>query len=183
MIVALDTCILLFALKDGAPPDVWNDEDRVLVPRVMHFLADLKARRARILIPAPVISEALVRRSPAEHPQVMAAIQTFATIAPLDAPAGALAAELQYGRGVLSGRMKTLAAAHGTTSATARQMAKTDAMIVAVAIRHRATRLVTTDRHIEVLAGGRIRVEDVPSAIVQQILPLPSPAGAVPARP
>ena len=125
-LVAIDTSVLLEWMKAANPPydtQSWRDAQSLQALKDHDFV-----------IPAPALSEALVKLTRSTRVTVARELERKYDILPFDRNAALLAAEY---RGV----------AEGERTAT-RQAAKIDDFILACAVRHKCNALATTDPEI-----------------------------------
>lgn len=164
--ICFDTNPVIWGVQgvpDAAQPD--------LVPRTQAFLATLAAAGTRVLIPAPVLAEYLVGFSDADMQGQAVAVGKRFFVAPFDVRAALVAAEL--GRDALS---RVRQAGHNVS----KQQVKVDVQVVAIAIVHGCTEIVSHDPHLGTIANGKIVVRSVPLAAppVPTGSPAPAPAPA-----
>lgn len=135
-----------------------------MVDRTQRYIQNLAASRTRVMIPSVVAAEYLAGfNSEPERAAQMAQLERFFYLPPLDAPAATVAATLFENVRDLSPR----------TPPGWRQRLKADCYIVATAVTHGASTIVTTsDEHANFsrIAGGRIKVIEVPSVPLQTSL-------------
>lgn len=159
MVVCLDTPIVIWAVRGWATA---GQED--MVRRAQHYLNGLVEAKARVLVPAPVICEYMSAVAPPDHETVLATLDKHFFLAPLDARAAALAGEMMYNG-------DSTYKEHRKSSGKGRNEVRTDVLIIATAIAHKAEKVVTNDlRHFRKLAGARIRVEQLPEVSFQRTL-------------
>jgi predicted nucleic acid-binding protein len=140
----------------------------------------LEGGGVRIGIPAPVLAEYLVRANEASQGLLDAMTSTFKVqILPFDARAAVVCANLD--RSALANGDKK-----GGNRRDSWQQIKVDRQIVAIAVVHRASTIVSEDRELVQLAGTQqivaLRVADlqIPAERRQRTLVLTGPSPAAP---
>lgn len=160
MIVCVDTHVLIWGIREEAGAG----QER-MIARTKHLLGELERAKARIIVPAPVVMEALIGLDSARHQAFLGRLGRQFVIGPFDARAAAEAASiwLSINRGrQLSDEIRF--AAKGTRSEI-----KCDIMLLAIAISRGASVLYTEDADLTRLANrvARTRVEAIPEAKTQ----------------
>jgi predicted nucleic acid-binding protein len=167
-VVCLDTMILIWGVKKEAAQ---GQEMRIKDAEA--FLKNLEEEGAVVIIPAPVISEVLVRVPPDRVASVAEYMSAHFRVMPFDAPCAVVAAKLrQTIEG--SGARKEL-----TDSGRTWRQVKVDIQVAAVAIVHGAACLYSSDGEMAKVACGLIEVKDMPRAHVPE-LPFPIEGEAPP---
>jgi predicted nucleic acid-binding protein len=160
--ICFDTMVLVWGIQGKASP---GQEE--MVARTKRYIDSLRDENEQILIPAPVVSEYLQHFDTDERKRQIRALERYFLLPAFNLPAAYLAAGIAYQR-----------QRSGATSAegTSRQAIKTDIQILATAIVNNARLLVTHNladfENLAQLAGGRIRVADVPNVHSQRDLDL-----------
>jgi len=146
---AIDTGVLIWGVKQQSAKDRPD-----MVSRSIALLASLKRKHSVIMVPSIVAAEYLIDFPlDRQEAQIQVLGRNF-FIAPFDAKAAAIAAEI-YSK-------KIMQQAQCDTN-LGRQCLKADLKIIATAIAHGAAHIYTNDRHFNSIASGRIIVEDIPS--------------------
>lgn len=151
---AIDTHILLwgqYRRDDTNRPD--------MVDRCDWLLQNLKSRRITIMVPSLVLAEYLVNFSAEEQVAQREVISKNFFIAPFDALAASITAELFD---------KKLMESIQQGSQLTRQAVKSDLKIIATTIAHKAVRFYTDDNHFVSLANGKIIVSSIPEIPSEQ---------------
>ncbi|MCW8138039.1 MAG: hypothetical protein KIT58_03950 [Planctomycetota bacterium] len=157
--IAVDTMIVVWGLR-GAPVNP-ADETRGMVARAQAFFEGLDPSKERVVVPAPVLAEALV--PVADDPRGMRfyseLLQTL-IVGQFDARAAVLAARVAN-RNMVQARVA--AAAIGGSS---RQQLRVDALVLGVALAQGCRSIVTDNvAEMQKLADGfPIRVSELPPA-------------------
>ena len=127
--------------------------------RTVELIRRVTDKKARILIPAPVLTEFLVGLPPAiRNPRILTDL--FA-VASYDAHCAHIAADLQANLDLMK-RIRQ-------TSQIPRQCLKVDTMIVATAIAYKSTSIYTHNmKHFHDIAQGRIIVQDIETMPTQR---------------
>lgn len=115
------------------------------------------------MLPTAVLAEYLVGLPGSEQGRHKRILERHFSMPAFDVPAAYLAAQLQADTEML----KQMSREHGVN----RQALRTDAMIVAIAIVQKATKIITYDTaHFKKLAKGQIPVEDLPDVLDQRTM-------------
>src|SRR5205085_8675651 len=145
---AIDAQILIWGIKNQATPN------RVeMIERARAFFRKCDEDRERIILPAQALAEFLVGYTDQQCRESLALLSKGFIIAPLDAKAAVIAAQIQ--RDV---DLKGLMGEHGI----ARQTIKADVNVVASAIAAGANYLYSEDGHMKALGLNRIIVKSLP---------------------
>jgi predicted nucleic acid-binding protein len=132
------------------------------IENTKRYIKFLKDTSKQIIIPAPVLSEYLIGASDTEVHELEVLKRGF-QIASLDVASAQLAAQLQRGD-----KIRAIQEEFGLE----RQCIKADALIIAIAIVSRASRIIThNERHFKTLAGNRIIISGVPETPEQTEMP------------
>jgi len=150
MISCLDTHILIWGIKQQAAPS-----QRYMIDRTINFLQWMENESHRILIPAPVLAEFLMKIPVEEHPAVVRAFEKRFIVSPFDALAASKFAAIWQTNGR---KYHTEVSEH----APGREEVKVDCMIVAIAVANRASVLYSEDPHVQKIADGFITVREIP---------------------
>jgi predicted nucleic acid-binding protein len=146
--ICFDTTPLIWGVRGEAT--VGQEHEIAKTKRYIDFL---KRTNKQIMVPTPVLAEYLIGASLTELNEMKILQQGF-QIPGLDLPSAALAAELQRG-----GVIREVQDEFGLP----RECVKTDAMIIAIAIKNQAIKIVTNnERHFKRLAQNRIPISGVP---------------------
>ena len=151
--ICLDTQVLIWGVQGQATPNAQE-----MVKRTANHIAHLEAQNARVIIPAPVVTEYLQGFEVEEQPRQLTTLQKNFVIPAFDIAAAALTAKL------MRERQKEVSRQSNET----RQSLKVDFMIAAIAIQQGATTLVTHNTgDFKGICGNRISVIDVPNVALQ----------------
>lgn len=158
--ICFDTMVLIWGVQGAA-----SSEQTELIARTKRYISSLADANERILIPTPAVTEYLQGFEPGERKRQLELLQRHFVIVSYDLPAAYLAADLAHRAG-----------APKASGDIPRQAVKTDIEILATAIVHGASRIITNNpAHFEKLAAGRILVSEVPVIPEQQPLALEPP--------
>jgi predicted nucleic acid-binding protein len=157
--ICLDTAILIWGVRGIATAG-----QEPMIGRTRRYLDHLEEARTTIMVPTPALSEYLVgAESSVKAAEELAIFERGFYLPGFDIPSAFLAAELQRD----SDKMKSIRKEFGVD----RQQLRTDAMIIAIAVIHKAAKIITNDlRHFTRLAGDRIAVVEVPEILEQSKL-------------
>jgi predicted nucleic acid-binding protein len=159
MSVCLDTNVLVWGVQKKATPN------RVaMIERAERFLTWLAGEKETIVVPSVVLGEFLSGVPKSEHAGALSAFHDVFAVAPFDAAAAAIAANLWLD---YKARQPTQDAA---SAGPGRHVIKADCQIVATAIASQASVLYSDDPDMAALANGRLRVEAIPSIPAQSVL-------------
>jgi len=151
--ICIDTMVLIWGVQGVAKP-----QQSRMVDLTRRFLDSL-GKHDTVMVPAVVLAEYLSgfeneRDRLAQYDKIGASFFVPA----FDAPSASLAAEIA--------RSVT---AQGVAADWDRRLVKADIQIIATAVVHNASVIVTHNvEEFQALAGGRIRVEDIPVIEVQE---------------
>lgn len=160
-VVCLDTMILIWGVKKEATA---GQEMRIKDAEA--FLKNLEDEGAEVIIPAPVMSEILVRVPENKLESVAEYVGSHFRVMPFDSACAVVAAKLRQtieGNGV---RKELQEAGRNWREV------KIDIQVAAVAIVHRATCLYSSDSGMAKVACGLVEVKDMPHAHIPE-LPFP----------
>lgn len=147
--ICLDTLVLVWGVE-GATGSTGDE----MVERTRTFFASLRDAAEVLMVPAPAVGEYLQRFDDEHRAHQLAALDRYFFIPAYDPPAAALAAELAR-----RPEVKALFKAAGSGGPDL----AVDLQIVATAIVQGAETLLTPDLEtFRILAGGRIKVSEVP---------------------
>ena len=147
MIVCIDTHVLIWGIKKDSVPS-----QRMMIDRTKNFLEWLQNEQQRIIVPAPVLGEFLMRIPFDEHSKITQEIQSRFMVLPYDAASASLYAHIWQ-------KNKN----NGLPSVnTGREKMKTDSMIVAIAVANKARILYSEDPDIQKFAKGFIETRNIP---------------------
>ncbi len=146
--VTFDTPLLIYGIQRKASP-----ENAHLVVRAKELIRRLGDKKAKIMIPAPALTEFLVGMPPSlRNPRILTDL--FA-VGSFNAHCAQIAAELQADLD----RMKRIRQEHQIP----KQCLKVDTMIVATAIAYKSGKIYTNDLgHFKEIAQNRIIIEAIP---------------------
>lgn len=151
MIVVFDTSVLIFLFEKDAngPHDPETGEPLPLCyERVNHLVEELQKAKAKVIIPAPVLAELLLKAGDATQEWLQIIDKApHITVAPFDTIAALEHAVRMGERGKLPGAEK--------------RKAKFDEQIIAIAAVNRAEVIYSSDGDIKSGAGSDIRVVDL----------------------
>lgn len=152
--------VLIWGVQGSA-----SSKQTEIVGRTKRYITSLADANERIIVPTPAVTEYLQFFDPRERRRQLQLLERHFIIVSYDLPAAYLAADLAYRAG-----------GPKATGEIPRQAVKTDIEILATAIVHGATSIITNNRsHFERLAAGRILVSEVPAIPEQQPLDLDPP--------
>jgi predicted nucleic acid-binding protein len=164
MAISVDSQILIWGIKRQATPNRQH-----MIERAARFFQGCQQDHQQIYLPAQSLAEFLVGYTAEQRRQSLARLSQGFLIAPLDAKAAIIAADLQTDWNT---RVKAVMQEFGLT----RQQVKADINVLACAIAANASRLYSEDRQMISLANGKILVEPLPVSLpptVQKPLLLP----------
>lgn len=156
--ICLDTAVLIWGVQgkaDAAGPD--------MVARTERYLQQLEKEKRQLLIPTPVVVEYLAGITTERRARQHELLQRRFYIPAFDAPSAVLAAEL----------WSEVSNRHDDAQQRPdRQCVKTDCLIIATAIHHRAECIVTSEvKFFRRVCGDRISVIEVPVTVENLSLP------------
>ena len=157
MAIGIDAQILIWGIKRQATPN-----RQQMIPRAERFFRRCKDDGKRIYVPAQSLAELLVGYSAAQRRQTLATLPKSFLIAPFDAKAAAIAAELQHNWD----HLKQVGSEYGIT----RQQIKADINVLASAIAAGASYLYSEDGQMKSFAQGKIIVCGLPEMDDQKSL-------------
>lgn len=146
MIVCFDTGPLIWGVQGTARPG-----QEGMIPRARAFIEDLAQAKARLVIPAPVLTEYLVPFGMDDRLDQLRRLERRFRILPIDLQASMIAAEIGWRPGD-----------DGHSPPHCRECLRSDAFVVACAVAAGADLLVTHDASATRHAAGRIRVQGIP---------------------
>lgn len=150
--ICIDTMVLIWGVQQKA-----SLGQEAMIDRTGRWLRSL-AGNERIMLPSVAMSEYLMKFSGVDRQRQLALLQQRFFIPSLDVPAAALAAELR-------GQAKA------ANVQIDREVMKSDCYIIATAIIHGASVIVTENRsEFQKLASGRIKISAVPDVPEQMEL-------------
>lgn len=147
MLVCVDTHVLIWGIKKDSAPS-----QRIMIERTVNFLHWLQNEQQKIIVPAPVLGEFLMRIPADEHPRITRDIQSKFMVLPYDAAAASLFAQIWQ-----KNKNNGLPAENN-----GREKMKTDSLIVAIAVANKASILYSEDPGIKKFAKGFIEIRDIP---------------------
>ena len=144
MTVLFDTCTLLLALQPDAKPPLDPDTEQPLEhakQRVEYLIKKLSKAKAKVIIPAPVLSEVLVHAGDAANDYILILQQSPFRVAPFDTRAAIECADAISKFGLKAkGKENT------------RAKIKFDRQIVAIAKVEQVETIYSDDQHIYTIA-------------------------------
>ncbi len=153
--VCLDNNILIWGVRRKATPG-----QETHIPRARALIAELDESGARIIVPAPVLSEFLTFAPENRHAEITASLQRHFQLTPFDAHAAAVAAKIW--RTQAEGDPNWKESLKEEVADLTHARIKYDIQILATALSRNADILYTHDRALKRLAGGRIDVRELP---------------------
>ena len=154
----IDTHILIWGVRGWASP-----AQEAMIPRTKRCIEHLAQSDERVMIPTPVVAEYLVGLPTEDHEAHLAILERNFFLPPLDVASAQLTASLLRNPGDVKG----IRDKHGVD----RQSLRTDAMIIAIAIVHGASKIVThAAKHYHKLAKALIQIESIPEIQEQSLL-------------
>ena len=150
-LVCLDTDVVIWGIKGEATP---GQED--MVPRAKAFLKNLDDKGTRVLIPAVVVAELLIKVQVGLHSDVLSFFQRRFIIGDFDLPASS-----HFAR-IWQTRMDDQTIPSLQSAGVFRTKLRADCMIVATAIAHGASCIYSHDRGVHRFAEGHILVAQIP---------------------
>jgi len=151
--VCIDNHILIWGVRKKATP---GQEGMIL--RAELFLDLLEERKVRIMVPAVVQGEFLVRVPADKHQEVLAVFEKRFQVVPYDSVAASWAAKI-YQKHKVSGT------SHSNAN---RDVLKADIQILATAVTRKASVLYTHDEDLTKLASPYLRVSQLPEGLAKQ---------------
>jgi len=145
--ICFDTSLLIWGVEKQAHP---SQQD--MIERTSRYIALLKQDKQSIMVPSIVLAEFLAKCT--RRNAVLAAFEKHFRVFPFDAKAAKIVGELEANRDLIQ-------QVRGV-SKVPRQCLKSDVMIIATAIAHNATKIVTENRYdFHQIAQGKIAVTDI----------------------
>lgn len=167
--ICFDTQVLIWGVQGYATPG-----QEQMIERIKRYIEHLERQHEAVAIPAPALFEYLLGFEPKDLPTQSQVVERGFMVLPLDIPSVHVAAEL-LGNTAAMQQLKV-------DYQGRRQKLRVDAMIVAIAIAHKADKIVSGDQtHFQRFAQGRIEVIEVievPDIPRQSDLFQPTPNGA-----
>ncbi len=155
MAIAVDAQTLIWGIKKEA-----TENRKHMIARASHFFEKCQSDRQQVIIPAQSLSEFLVGYSIDQQQKSVAALSRSFIVAPFDAKAAMIAAQIQDDWD----EVKQIMREHGIV----KQHIKADINILATAITVGATHLYSEDGQMRSLAKGRILIANLPEVSVKQ---------------
>jgi len=149
MAISVDAQILIWGIKRQATK---NREE--MIERAVAFFRQCSNDHQQVYLPAQSFSEFLVGYDPAKRRELLTLLPRGFIVAPLDAKAAAIAADLQTNWNLL----REIGAEFGTT----RQQIKSDINVLASSIAVGAAYLYSEDAQMNRLAQGKMLVKGLP---------------------
>jgi len=154
--VCLDTHVIVWGIKEEASPGQEN-----MVQRAKSYIKHQVSQGVDLMIPAPVVAEALIRGEVDLLRTIRTIIEKSFFIAAFDSPAAFLAAELERSRGVVELLEE---------GQVPRSHIRIDTQIAAIAITQNADMIISHDPHMRTVAQDRIQVVEIPDIPEQENL-------------
>lgn len=149
MAISIDAQILIWGIKREA-----TENRKHMIERAAAFFSKCAADREKIWLPAQSLAEFLAGYDEAERAESLAALAESFVIAPFDAKAAAVAAELQYDWN----KLKAIGEEFGLT----KQQIKADINVLASSIAVEAAYLYTEDAQMKSFAQNKIIIRPLP---------------------
>ncbi len=147
MVVCLDTHILIWGIKKQASSSQVN-----MIERTINFLNWLQNERQTVIVPSPVLAEFLMRVPSHDHEKVIRSIKSNFIVPSFDTAATSIYAQIWQKNNN-----------NGFPSEnSSRERAKTDSMIIAIAVVNKAKILYSEDSGLQKYAKGFIETRDIP---------------------
>jgi len=149
-VICFDTMVLIWGVQERASA---GQEDRV--ERTARYIRHLTKKNEKVMVPAPVLAEFLAGFPAERRAEIAQAVERLFFVSAFDAKCAILAAGFSD-RGRSSGEPPRMGE---------RQWVKADASILACAVAHGASTIVTGEarRFEKLLAGTALQAIDVPS--------------------
>lgn len=155
--ICFDTMVLIWGVQGAA-----RAGQEPMIERTRRYIHSLRKTNERVLVPTPALAEYLQNFDDRDRRRQLDLLAQHFFIASFNLPAAYLAAGLAR-----------KAAGVERSAEVSRQAQKTDVQIIATAVVHGASRIVTNDcQHFVRLAAGKIPVIEVPDIHEQQHLEL-----------
>ena len=154
--VCLDTHVIIWGIKEEASPGQEN-----MVQRAKSYIRHQVNQGVNLMIPAPVVAEALIRGEVDDLRTIRTIIESSFFIPAFDSPAAFLAAELERSRGVVELLEQ---------GQVPRSHIRIDTQIAAIAITQNADMIISHDRYMRTIAQNRIQVIEIPDIPEQENL-------------
>lgn len=156
-LVCLDTHILIWGIKEEA-----TEGQEEMIARAKAFLEHLEKTDRRVLIPAVVVAEFLLRLPVEVHHTIVNLFQRAFFTAPFDLQAAERFARIWQAQRD-TGRIQELSQSHGATKSEL----KADCMIVATAVARGTSCIYSNDDTLQKFAEGYIDVHEMPDILTQ----------------
>lgn len=158
-LVCLDTHFLIWGIKEES-----TIGQETMIPLAKAFFRHLDEEAKKVIIPSIVLFEFLMPVPPEKHGQLIKQINGKFMVAPLDAMAAGVAAEVWHKK-KSSGLVQSLMAESNIT----RNKLKADCGIIGTAIARKADCIYSYDNDLIKMADGFIHVQEMPE--LKQQLP------------
>jgi predicted nucleic acid-binding protein len=153
---------MIWGIKEESTPG-----QESMIARAKNLFEVLDAQNAKILLPAPVVGEFLLRIPPEVHTALNNLLGRSFMVVPFDIEAASHFARIwQHNKGTHI--VETLQAEGNT-----RDRIRADDMIVAVAVARKAECIYSHDHALKTFAKGHIEVRDIPPIQEKQV-PFPT---------
>lgn len=147
---AVDTQVLIWGVKKASSPTRAH-----MIQRAEDFIDECRKNKEILMIPAIALSEFLAGYDDADRPAMEQKMTASFYIAPFDALAASIAAEIWHKKPAWQKIQSDLT--------ISRQCLKADLAIVATAIAHKAKRIIAEDAGVHAFSAGRILCDHLPS--------------------
>jgi predicted nucleic acid-binding protein len=162
-VIAVDAQVLIWGVRKERPADRPD-----LVERCATLLADCKSSQIPIMVPSIVVAQYLMGHTGEQQDRERGIIGSHFFVAPFDAKAAAVAAQLYD---------KNLLKQVRDDTKIGRQCLMADFKILATAIAHGATTFYSDDPHMSKFADGKILVKGIPTKVALASRPEPDASG------
>lgn len=160
MLVCLDTQIMIWGIKEQATQGQTD-----MIPRAKRFLVDLDQKGTKVIIPAIIVGELLLRVPPELHLMVLNLFQKGFIVVPFDLQAAAHFARIWQANNDAA----VIQELSQEDKLTNRQI-KADCMIVATAVAKGVDCIYSHDKGLRKFAKGHIEVKEMPDIPLQMDL-------------
>ena len=147
--ICFDTSPVIWGVQGAA-----KTSQQRMIDRTRRYIRFLATENERIMVPAPVLMEYLVAFKSNEQDHQRQLIEQNFFVPSFDIPAALVAAQLLGNRALIKAIQKT--------EKVNPQSLRIDAQIIAIAIVHGASKIISNDPHFSKLADGKIIIQDVP---------------------
>ena len=159
-LICLDSHVLIWGIKEHSQPDQQD-----MIARAKNYLEHLDDNGDRVLLPAIVVAEFMMRIPEEHHATFVNLMRKSFFPAPFDT-----AAAMAFSKVWRSKKSTDEVQALIDDPAVRREELKADCMIVATAIAHKADAIITHDKKLAVFADGFIKCSEIPEIARQMDL-------------